>query len=124
MKFRHKRNIRRVVAWITAFLLLFAASFGNWIVLPFAVGFALVQLPFCFTTKNNNKTATPATPSLEAPVIVLLIEAIMVFIISNVVCSFLCLASGAAGIILSCILLKVETGKSKKKICNKFAKNK
>ncbi len=116
MKFRHKRNIRRVVAWISAFLLLYAAAFGNWIVIPFAVGFALVQFPSCFKKKSNNSANKPEEPDFpEVPLIILLVASIAVFICTNAICATLCILSGAAGIGVSYMLLKVPTGKTKKK---------
>lgn len=115
MKFRHKRNIKRFVAWIAAFLLLYGAAFGNWIVIPFAVGFALVQFPYCFKKKSNNTTDTSVPEFPEIPLVVLLVASIIVFIFTNAICATLCIVSGAAGIGASYMLLKLPTGKTKKK---------
>lgn len=116
MKMKHKRVMKRIVAGIFALLMAYVASFGCWVVFPFAVGFVLLQI-LSWRSKNTPDDAyTGGRPlAFDYSVIsVIVMSAIAVFL-SNATAAILIFAFGITGVVLSYQLTKVETNVKKKK---------
>lgn len=115
MKMRHKRIIKRTVAGIMALLFAYAATFGSWVVFPFAIGFASVQFLLWKLKENATSIFLERPLAFDYSVIIIIFLTAICSFISNAVTAGLIFVFGIGGVILSYMLSKTEMKNKKKK---------
>lgn len=115
MKMRHKRSIKRIVAGVLALLFAYAVTFGGWVVFPFAIGFASVQILLWKLKENATSIFLERPLAFDYSVIIIIILTAICILMSNAITASLTFIFGIGGVILSYLLSKVEIKNKKKK---------
>lgn len=115
MKMRHKRIIKRTVAGVLALLFAYAASFGSWVVFPFAIGFASVQFLLWKLKEEPNSVFLERPLAFDYSVIIIIVLTAISIFLSNALTAGLIFIFGIGGVILSYMLSKTEIKNKKKK---------
>ncbi len=115
MKVKHKRIIKRAIAGIIALLFAYAATFGSWIVFPFAIGFASVQFLLWKLKEDATSIFLKRPLAFDYSVIIIIVLTVICILVSNAINAGLTFIFGIGGVILSYLLSKAEIKNKKKK---------